>query len=48
MMRGNLNKIYIMHKDNSEIADFKIRFCYGYGTDRLVSVIVEERFRRFN
>jgi len=37
-------EIYIMHTDNSEIADFKIRFCYGYGTDRLVSVIVEERF----
>ena len=37
-------KIYIMHKDNSEIADFNIRFCYGNGTDRLVSVIVEERF----
>jgi hypothetical protein len=38
------DEIYIMHKDNSEKADFKIRFCYGYGTDRLVSVIVEERF----
>lgn len=37
-------EIYIMHTDNSEIADFEIRFCYGNGTDRLVSVIVEERF----
>lgn len=36
-------EIYIMHKDNTEIADFEIRFCYGNGTDRLVSVIVEER-----
>ena len=35
---------YIMHKDNSQIADFNIKFCYGNGTDRLVSVIVEERF----
>ena len=39
-----LEEIYIMHKDNSEEADFKIQFCYGNGTDRLVSVIVEERF----
>jgi hypothetical protein len=39
-----LEEIYIMHKDNSEIADFNIKFCYGNGTDRLVSVIVEERF----
>lgn len=38
------DEIYIMHKDNSERADFNIRFCYGNGTDRLVSVIVEERF----
>jgi hypothetical protein len=37
-------EIYIMHKDNSEIADFNIKFCYGNGTDRLVSVIVEEQF----
>ena len=37
-------EIYIMHKDNSQIADFNIKFCYGNGTDRLVSVIVEERF----
>lgn len=36
-------EIYIMHKDNSQIADFNIMFCYGNGTDRLVSVIVEER-----
>ena len=40
-----LEEIYIMHKDNTEIADFRINFCYGYGTDRLVSVRVEERFR---
>ena len=37
-------EIYIMHKDVTDIADFEIRFCYGNGTDRLVSVIVEERF----
>ncbi len=37
-------EIYLMHKDNTEIADFEIQFCYGNGTDRLVSVIVEERF----